>query len=71
MIQDSSIELGNNVSSSPVMHDDDHGTEVMQPHFLIQGLFKVSVADQHEASRCKIVIFDLGGMLAEELIHMG
>ena len=70
-IQDSSIKLGNNVSSSPVTHDDDHETKVMQPHFSIQGLFEASVADQHEASGCKIVIFDLGGMLVEESIHMG
>ena len=70
-IQDSSIELSDNTSASSVARNDNYRTKIVWAHFSIQGLLKVSISDQHKASGCKIVIFDLSGVLTGELIHMG
>ena len=70
-IQDSSIELSNDISTSSVACNDYHRTKIAWAHFSIQGLLEASISDQHKASRCKIVIFDLSGMLTGESIHMG
>ena len=71
MIQDSSIELSDDISTSLVAHNDDYRTKIVWVHFSIQGLLKASISDPHKASGCKIIIFDLSGVLMGESIHMG
>jgi len=53
------------------MQDDDHGSYIAWVHLAIQGFLEAGIPDQHEATGCKVVIPDLGGVLAREAVHMG
>ena len=53
------------------MQDDDHGSYIVWVHLAIQGFLEVDILDQYEATGCKVVIPDLGGVLVGEAVHMG
>jgi len=64
IIQDCSVELGDNISTSSVVRDDDHWAKIALVHFPIQGLLESGVSDQHEASRCEVIVLDLHSMFS-------